>query len=189
MRFVNSIFILLLLIASSPVFAQKNNQQLWITLGIGAANEPPSIEDGASALGTLISANYAINQHVITVNASNFTDSILRLSEDYTEYKGLSAMYGQILTKNDKNTAWLALSGGVSYFFGKDKMKSTLIVGDNGILIPTYTYHDFRDVGMVVQLQSVWMPWKHIGIGANVFGTLTKEGRTPSGLVFSVIIR
>ena len=68
-------------------------------------------------------------------------------------------------------------------------MKSTLIVGDNGILIPTYTYHDFRDVGMVVQLQSVWMPWKHIGIGANVFGTLTKEGRTPSGLVFSVIIR
>jgi hypothetical protein len=169
--------------------AQKNNQLLWVTFGVGAANEPPSIEDGASALGTHISANYAINQHLITVNTSKFTDSILRFSKEYTECKGFSAMYGQILAKNDKNTAWLALSGGVSYLFGKDKMKSTPIVGDNGVLIPTYTYYDFLDVGMVGQLQSVWMPWKHIGIGATVFGTRTKEGRYPSGLVFSVLIR
>lgn len=141
----------------------------WAATGIGGSNQGVS-------LGFSLSAQTGKHLYIFR-GIHNSEAEIFGLTPNETVWD-LGMLYGR---RFQSQYGIVTLAGGISAVGGVNRGKFI----ENNWFTQRYELTTFMTLGIPVELQLVWTPWRHAGLGINVFANANPE-KSFSGFMFTL---
>lgn len=183
---LKTLCLLLCLAVTSQLAAQvvKSKSLAWAQIG--------PLTDTKNRNGFQMGLNYQFKRSLFALRFYQSSDkSFVPFREKKTNYvsnlKNLSFLYGPVVYSNKycKLIPQIGLSAGEGNW--RKGQVDTTVVGD---LItwknPKYNYDSFHYVGVMMNLNFLWMPTKHVGFGLEIYRNFNKHSE--NGLGLSVVL-